>query len=43
LGEDQNTYVIFRSNNKAVYYLYRPMTYIDGAITGIRFHIGPHR
>ena len=25
------------------YYLFRPLTRIDGAITGMRFHIGPHQ
>lgn len=41
--KDGMTYVIFPENFKAIYYLYRPMTYIDGALTGMRFHIGPHR
>lgn len=38
---DTNSYVIFPS--AAVYYIFRPATYIDGAMTGMRFHIGPHR
>ncbi len=38
---DNNTYVIFPST--VVYYIFRPATYIDGAVTGMRFHIGPHR
>jgi hypothetical protein len=38
---DNRTYVLFP--NSAVYYLYRPIAYVDGAVTGMRFHIGPHR
>ena len=37
---DGHTYVIFGST--LGYYLYRPLSYIDGALTGMRFHIGPH-
>jgi len=36
-------YVIFPKGNVTVYYFYRPLTYIDGAITGMDFHIGPHQ
>ena len=39
--QDGNTYVLFP--NAAVYYLYRPLTYADAALTGMSFHIGPHR
>lgn len=39
--QDNNAYVIFPS--AVVYYIFRPATYIDGAMTGMRFHIGPHR
>jgi len=38
---DNSTYVLFP--NPSVYYLYRPITYVDGALTGMRFHIGAHR
>ncbi len=38
---DGMSYVIFGS--RLSYYLFRPLTYIDGAITGMRFHIGPHQ
>jgi len=38
---DGMSYVIFGS--RLNYYLFRPLTYIDGAITGMRFHIGPHQ
>ncbi len=38
---DEMPYVIFGS--KLSYYLFRPLTYIDGAVTDMRFHIGPHQ
>lgn len=41
--KDGQTYVLFPENAVVLYYLYRPMTYADGAVTGMRFHIGPHR
>ena len=41
--KDNQAYVIFPADNIYVYYLYRPLTLIDGAITGMRFHIGQHR
>jgi hypothetical protein len=42
---DQQTYVIFPSgaNGQALYYVWRPVSRLDSALTGIRFHIGPHR
>jgi hypothetical protein len=41
---DRQTYVIFpQGGASALYYLWRPLTYVDGAMTGMRFHIGPHR
>jgi len=40
--EDKNEYVIF-PENKILYYVYRPLTLADGAITGMRFHIGQHQ
>jgi hypothetical protein len=30
-------------SGRLLYYLWRPLTYVDGAMTGMRFHIGPHR
>ncbi len=39
---DGKTYVIF-SEDKALYYLYRPLSFIDEKATGMRFHIGQHR
>ena len=38
---DSQAYVIFPGS--ALYYLWRPLTYIDGALTGMQFHIGPHQ
>jgi hypothetical protein len=39
---DGKPYVIF-GENKITYYFYRPISILDSAITGIGFHIGPHR
>ncbi len=41
--KDGRPYVIFSKDQVALYYLYRPIAYVDGAITGIGFHIGPHQ
>jgi hypothetical protein len=41
--KDGKAYVIFPEGNEGLYYVYRPMTYLDGALTAMRFHIGPHR
>ena len=40
--EKNLSYVIFPKEHTWLYYFYRPVMYIDGAITGMRFHIGPH-
>jgi hypothetical protein len=37
---DGKVYVLFPSSG--IYYLFRPVTYLDAALTGMRFHIGPH-
>lgn len=37
---DGKEYVIFGSPFS--YYLFRPMSYLDSAMTGMSFHIGPH-
>jgi hypothetical protein len=39
---DGHDYVIL-PRSTVVYYVYRPLTYIDARLTGMRFHIGPHR
>jgi hypothetical protein len=41
--KDGKRYVIFPRNQVWIYYLYRPMTYLDSMATGMNFHIGPHR
>jgi hypothetical protein len=41
---DRRAYVMFPPGVGAgLYYLWRPLSYLDGALTGMRFHIGPHR
>ena len=41
---DRQTYVIFpESYGRPLYYLWRPLAYVDSALTGMRHHIGPHR
>jgi hypothetical protein len=41
--KDGNAYVIFPADKVYLYYFYRPLSYVDGAMTGMRFHIGEHR
>ena len=41
--KDNQVYVLFPKSPIALYYVYRPLSYIDGMLTGMRFHIGPHR
>lgn len=40
---DKRAYVMFPQRPIFIFYLFRPLTYLDGAMTGMRFHIGPHR
>jgi hypothetical protein len=42
--KDGRTYVIFPTGDtgRALYYAWRPLAHIDGALTGMHFHIGPH-
>lgn len=40
--KDKNEYVIF-PENEILYYIYRPISLVDGAITGMKFHVGPHQ
>jgi hypothetical protein len=42
---DQQAYVIFPAGGYGafLYYAWRPLSYVDGALTGMQFHIGPHR
>ncbi len=41
--KDQNDYVIYPQDKLYLYYLFRPLSYVDSKITGMRFHIGPHQ
>jgi hypothetical protein len=41
--KDGKPYVIFPRDSVVAYYLFRPLTYADGAITGMGFHVGPHQ
>jgi hypothetical protein len=41
---DKQAYVIFPDRlGIALYYFWRPLSYVDGASTKIGFHIGPHQ
>jgi len=40
---DGKPYVIFPKDAPMVYYVFRPLSYVDAALTGMQFHIGPHR
>jgi D-alanyl-lipoteichoic acid acyltransferase DltB (MBOAT superfamily) len=40
-SRDDQIYVIFP--DRLSYYVFRPLTYLDARLTGMRFHIGPHR
>ena len=40
--QDGRPYVIIPASARWLYYLYRPMMYLDATTTGMRFHIGPH-
>lgn len=41
--QDGNSYVIYPREPIAVYYLFRPLSYADAYLTGMRIHIGPHQ
>ncbi len=41
--QDGRTYVVFPASPIALYYAYRPLMYLDSTLTGMRFHVGPHR
>lgn len=41
--KDNNEYVIFPTGSTYLYYAFRPLTYLDSILTGMRFHIGPHQ
>jgi hypothetical protein len=41
--KDNKAYVIFPADKVYLYYLFRPVSYLDGTLTGMRFHIGEHQ
>ncbi len=40
---DGKPYVIYPAGATALYYLFRPLSYADAALTGTQTHVGPHR
>ena len=44
-AKDNQTYVMFPATpaGQLLYYLWRPLSYADKALTGRGTHIGPHR
>ena len=42
-AKDGQTYVIFPEDPPELYMIYRPLAYLDNRLTGMQFHIGPHR
>ncbi len=40
-SRDDQSYVIFPG--RLSYYAFRPLSYLDARLTGMRFHIGPHQ
>lgn len=41
---DGQAYVIYPEGyGQILYYVWRPLSYLDSTLTGMRFHIGPHR
>jgi hypothetical protein len=43
--QDKQTYVMFPSGavGRALYNVWRPLSYADSRLTGIRSRVGPHR
>ncbi len=44
-AKDRQSYVIFPTTptGEALYYLWRPLSYADKALTGRGSHLGPHQ
>jgi hypothetical protein len=41
---DKQAYIIFpEAYGRPLYYAWRPLSYLDTAMTGMQHHIGPHR
>ena len=41
--KDGKTYVIFPADGRLLYLAFRPLSYLDSALTGTGAHIGPHQ
>jgi hypothetical protein len=41
--KDRQAYVIVPESAPWLYYAFRPIALLDARLTGMRFHIGPHR
>ncbi len=39
---NKKLYIIFPEDNMVLYYLYRPLSYIDSKFNHVGIHIGPH-
>lgn len=40
---DGMNYVVFPDEKPALYYAFRPLSYADEYLTGMRCHLGPHQ
>jgi hypothetical protein len=40
---DGKSYVIFPADFAPVYYVFRPLSYLDAMVTGVGTHLGPHQ
>lgn len=40
---DRKAYVIFPADFRPLYYVFRPLSYLDRYLTGTGAHIGPHQ
>ena len=40
--KNNNEYVIYPADRIYFYYGFRPLSYLDSKLTGMRSHIGPH-
>jgi hypothetical protein len=41
-AHDGSAYVLFPEDATWLYYLFRPLSYADGMLTGVGTHLGPH-
>ncbi len=40
---DGRNYMLFPESPLWIYHLYRPLCHVDGRLSGLGFHIGPHQ